>query len=55
MKIQAAFCPFALIACLGFGGIKVGRVTTVPPDTDDPTRIEIAFEVKAGTRTISPY
>jgi len=32
-----------------FGGIKVGRVTTVRPDTDDPTRIEIAFEVKAGT------
>ena len=32
-----------------FGGIKVGRITTVRPDTDDPTRIEIAFEVKAGT------
>ena len=32
-----------------FGGIKVGRITTVHPDTDDPTRIEIAFEVKAGT------
>jgi len=32
-----------------FGGIKVGRVTTVGPDTEDPTRIEIAFEVKAGT------
>jgi phospholipid/cholesterol/gamma-HCH transport system substrate-binding protein len=32
-----------------FGGIKVGQVTTVRPDTDDPTRIEIAFEVKAGT------
>ena len=32
-----------------FGGIKAGRITTVRPDTDDPTRIEIAFEVKAGT------
>ena len=32
-----------------FGGIKVGQVTTVRPDTEDPTRIEIAFEVKAGT------
>jgi phospholipid/cholesterol/gamma-HCH transport system substrate-binding protein len=32
-----------------FGGIKVGQVTAVRPDTDDPTRIEIAFEVKAGT------
>jgi phospholipid/cholesterol/gamma-HCH transport system substrate-binding protein len=32
-----------------FGGIRVGRVTAVRPDTDDPTRIEIAFEVKAGT------
>jgi phospholipid/cholesterol/gamma-HCH transport system substrate-binding protein len=32
-----------------FGGIKVGQVTTVRPDTDDPTRIEIAFEVTAGT------
>jgi hypothetical protein len=32
-----------------FGGIKVGRITAVRPDTDDPTRIEIAFEVKAGT------
>jgi len=32
-----------------FGGIKVGRIMTVRPDPDDPTRIEIAFEVKAGT------
>ena len=32
-----------------FGGIRVGQVTAVRPDTDDPTRIEIAFEVKAGT------
>jgi phospholipid/cholesterol/gamma-HCH transport system substrate-binding protein len=32
-----------------FGGIRVGRITTVHPDTDDPTRIEIAFEVKTGT------
>jgi phospholipid/cholesterol/gamma-HCH transport system substrate-binding protein len=32
-----------------FGGIKVGRITSVAPDTEDPTRIAIAFEVKAGT------
>ena len=32
-----------------FGGIRVGQVTAVRPDTDNPTRIEIAFEVKAGT------
>jgi len=32
-----------------FGGIKVGRITTVRSDTDDPTRIEIAFEVRTGT------
>jgi phospholipid/cholesterol/gamma-HCH transport system substrate-binding protein len=32
-----------------FGGIKVGQITTVRPDTEDPTRIEIAFEVKTGT------
>jgi phospholipid/cholesterol/gamma-HCH transport system substrate-binding protein len=32
-----------------FGGIKVGQITAVRPDTDDPTRIEIAFQVKAGT------
>jgi phospholipid/cholesterol/gamma-HCH transport system substrate-binding protein len=32
-----------------FGGIKVGQVTSVRPDTEDPTRIEIAFEVKTGT------
>lgn len=32
-----------------FGGIKVGQVRTVRPDTDDPTRIEIVFEVRAGT------
>jgi len=32
-----------------FGGIKVGQITAVRPDTDDPTRIEIAFQVSAGT------
>jgi len=32
-----------------FGGIKVGRITSVASDTADPTRIEIAFEVKEGT------
>jgi phospholipid/cholesterol/gamma-HCH transport system substrate-binding protein len=29
-----------------FGGIKVGQVTAVRPDAADPTRIEIALEVK---------
>jgi ABC-type transporter Mla subunit MlaD len=32
-----------------FGGIKVGQVTAVRPGSEDPTRIEIAFEVKTGT------
>jgi phospholipid/cholesterol/gamma-HCH transport system substrate-binding protein len=32
-----------------FGGIRVGQITAVRPDTDDPTRMEIAFQVKAGT------
>ena len=32
-----------------FGGITVGRVTSVAPDTTDPTRIEIDIEVKQGT------
>lgn len=32
-----------------FGGIKVGQVTAVRPWSEDPTRIEIAFAVKAGT------
>jgi ABC-type transporter Mla subunit MlaD len=32
-----------------FGGIKVGEVTAVRPDSVDPTRIEIAFNVKTGT------
>jgi phospholipid/cholesterol/gamma-HCH transport system substrate-binding protein len=32
-----------------FGGIKVGQVTAVQPASEDPTRIEIAFEVKTGT------
>jgi phospholipid/cholesterol/gamma-HCH transport system substrate-binding protein len=33
-----------------FGGITVGKVTTVKPDPMDPTRIEIAFDVKQGTQ-----
>jgi phospholipid/cholesterol/gamma-HCH transport system substrate-binding protein len=33
-----------------FGGIAVGRITTVKPDPTDPTRIEIVFEVKEGTQ-----
>ncbi len=32
-----------------FGGIRVGQVESVHPSTEDPTRIEIAFEVKTGT------
>ena len=32
-----------------FGGISVGRVTTVRSWTQDPTRIEILLEVKEGT------
>ena len=32
-----------------FGGIKVGMVTAVRPDAADPTRIEIAMDVKEGT------
>src|SRR6185436_16656727 len=32
-----------------FGGIKVGQVTAVGPASEDPTRIEIAFDVKTGT------
>ena len=32
-----------------FGGIKVGEVTAVRPWSQDPTRIEISFQVKKGT------
>ena len=32
-----------------FGGITVGKVTTVAPDKSDPTRIEISLEVKPTT------
>ena len=32
-----------------FGGIKVGSVTAVRPDAEDPTRIEILLDVKVGT------
>ena len=32
-----------------FGGIKVGEVTTVQPWSEDPTLIEIVFQVKIGT------
>jgi phospholipid/cholesterol/gamma-HCH transport system substrate-binding protein len=32
-----------------FGGIKVGSVTAVRPDPQDPTRIEILLDVKQGT------
>jgi phospholipid/cholesterol/gamma-HCH transport system substrate-binding protein len=32
-----------------FGGIKVGLVTAVRPDAQDPTRIEVTLDVKHGT------
>jgi len=32
-----------------FGGIKVGQVTAVQPDPQDPTRIEILLDVREGT------
>jgi phospholipid/cholesterol/gamma-HCH transport system substrate-binding protein len=32
-----------------FGGIKVGEVKAVRPASEDPTRIEIAFDVRTGT------
>jgi phospholipid/cholesterol/gamma-HCH transport system substrate-binding protein len=32
-----------------FGGISAGRVTAVRPWSEDPTRIEILFELKEGT------
>lgn len=32
-----------------FGGITVGKVTSVLPDPSDPTKIEIKLEVKDGT------
>ncbi len=32
-----------------FGGIKVGNVTAVRPDAQDPTRIEILMDLKLGT------
>jgi ABC-type transporter Mla subunit MlaD len=32
-----------------FGGIEAGRVTAVRPSSEDPTRIEILFQVKEGT------
>jgi phospholipid/cholesterol/gamma-HCH transport system substrate-binding protein len=32
-----------------FGGIQVGQVTSVRPDPQDPTRIEILMDVKQGT------
>jgi len=32
-----------------FGGIKVGTVTSVRPDAQDPTRIQILLDVKPGT------
>ena len=32
-----------------FAGIRVGQVASVRPSPADPTRIEIAFAVKAGT------
>jgi hypothetical protein len=36
-------------AAVLFGGIKVGQVIAVRPASADPTRIEIAFEIKGIT------
>jgi ABC-type transporter Mla subunit MlaD len=36
-------------AAVLFGGIKVGQITALRPASEDPTRIEIAFNVKTGT------
>jgi len=33
-----------------FGGITVGKVTSVKPDPTDPTRIQIDFDIKQGTQ-----
>jgi ABC-type transporter Mla subunit MlaD len=32
-----------------FGGVKVGQVDAVQPSAEDPTRIEVTFNVKGGT------
>jgi phospholipid/cholesterol/gamma-HCH transport system substrate-binding protein len=32
-----------------FGGIKVGQITAVHPAAEDPTRIEVAFQVTSST------
>jgi phospholipid/cholesterol/gamma-HCH transport system substrate-binding protein len=32
-----------------FGGIRVGKITSVGPSREDPTEIEILLELKAGT------
>lgn len=32
-----------------FGGIKVGQIASVRPAPEDPTRIEVAFNVRTGT------
>jgi phospholipid/cholesterol/gamma-HCH transport system substrate-binding protein len=32
-----------------FGGIRAGKITSVRPSPEDPTRIEILLELKAGT------
>jgi ABC-type transporter Mla subunit MlaD len=36
-------------AAVFFGGIKVGQVDDVRPSAEDPTSIEVAFNVKTGT------
>jgi phospholipid/cholesterol/gamma-HCH transport system substrate-binding protein len=46
LRYAGGIAPGAVVL---FGGIKVGQVTAVRPGSEDPTRIEIAFEVKTGT------
>jgi phospholipid/cholesterol/gamma-HCH transport system substrate-binding protein len=46
LRYAGGLAPGAMVL---FGGIKVGQVTAVQPSAEDPTRIEIVFEVKTGT------
>ena len=46
LRYAGGLAPGAVVL---FGGIKVGQVTAVRPAAGDPTRIEIAFDVRTGT------
>ena len=46
LRYAGGLAPGAVVL---FGGIKVGEVTAVRPASEDPTRIEIAFDVRTGT------